>query len=265
MTPSDLDPQVPDVPQIAADAPPDNYPPEMPRAKGRWGVVIGFTTVNLLLLLRSVFDPSVGKPTPFEFPQNINLASATLVKAESFTDAPSKRVASQVRSNLAHRYVYQLKESSSSPKREVTIDVRYLIRTTGNVPILTMDYGKINLKEDDFQKDVRSVPNLGYYTFFQTGDRAYLSGCINPRGITTVTTEQFDDNLSAFALKPEILTAWLLGQTDIKDRRCLWTQISTPVDAATVQDAQALERTHDQLKIVWLDWRHWWQDKFPRS
>jgi cyanosortase A-associated protein len=250
-------------PSILPDS--QEYIPEIPHHKGRWLIVIAFTGINLLLLVRTVFDPSVGKPLPFQFPKSIDLATATLIKEEAFTDAPSTRMASQVRSNTAHRYVYQTRASGNNPQREVTIDVRYLIRTSGNVPILSMDYGKIGLKEDDFQKDLRSVPNVGYYTFFQTSDRAYLSACINPRGITTVTTEQFDENLSAFAMKPEILTSWLLGQTDIKDRRCLWTQISTPVDATTVQDAQALERTRDQLKTVWLDWERWWQGKFPRG
>jgi cyanosortase A-associated protein len=239
--------------------------PEIPPQKGRWVIVIALTGINLLLLFRSALDPLVGKPIPFKFPQNIDLASAKLVKQEAFEDAPSTRMAAQVRANTAHRYVYQLKAGANPPQDEVTIDVRYLVRTSGNVPILTMDYGKIKLKEDDFQKDIRSIPKLGYYTFFSTNERAYLSACINPRGITTVTSEHFDENLSAFAFKPEVLSAWLLGQTDIKDRRCLWTQISTPIDPATAQDQASLERTHENLKAVWLDWQQWWQDKFPRG
>ncbi|MEI6429779.1 MAG: cyanoexosortase A system-associated protein [Pseudanabaena sp. ELA607] len=241
------------------------YLPEIPHHKGRWLIVISFTGINLLLLVRTVFDPSVGKPIPFQFPKHIDLATAILVREEAFTDDPSTRIPSQVRANTAHRYIYQIKESQNKDKREVTVDVRYLIRTTGNVPVLSVDYGKIKLKDDDLQKDLRFVPNIGHYTFFQTNDRAYLSACINPRGITTVTTEQFDENLSAFAMKPEVLTGWLLGQTDIKDRRCLWTQVSMTLDTTTVQDAQALERTHDQLKAVWLDWRQWWQNRFPKG
>jgi cyanosortase A-associated protein len=250
-------------PSILPDS--QEYIPAIPHHKGRWLIVIAFTGINLLLLVRTVFDPSVGKPLPFQFPKSIDLATATLIKEEAFTDGPSTRIPSQVRANIAHRYIYRTKGVDDNNRKEVTVDVRYLVRTTGNVPVLSVDYGKINIKEDEIQKDMRFIPNIGHYAFFQTSDRAYLSACINPRGITTVTTEQFDENLSAFAMQPEVLAGWLLGQTDIKDRRCLWTQVSVTVDTTEIRDAQVLERTHNKLKAVWLDWRQWWQNRFPKG
>jgi cyanosortase A-associated protein len=141
----------------------------------------------------------------------------------------------------------------------VEISLRYLIGTEANLFILIKELGNINLKEDELsQKIVRKDP-IGFYAIFPYQNRLYLTACINPRGISTVTQEQFNDNTSDRALDREVIISWLLGQKDLRDRRCLWTLISTPIKAES-----DLKDTNQKLEKIWISWYEWWKPRFPQ-
>jgi len=48
-----------------------------------------------------------------------------------------------------------------------------------------------------------------------------------------------------------------LGRGNIQDRRCLWTQMSVPLDKTTPEDAKKI------LENAWVSWYGWWQPRFP--
>ena len=85
-----------------------------------------------------------------------------------------------------------------------------------------------------------------------------MTACINPRGISTVTPEQFNDNASDRAMDRAVIISWLLGQKDLRDRRCLWTLMSTPI--TTNSD---LNVANQKLEKMWILWYEWWKPRFP--
>ncbi|MGF1478919.1 MAG: cyanoexosortase A system-associated protein [Cyanophyceae cyanobacterium] len=139
--------------------------------------------------------------------------------------------------------------------RSLEISARYQVSTDGSVNRFLVVYTPI--RPATVSPQLRYQEAIGYYSLFQYKDRGYLSACINPRGKTTVTEQQFTRNGYLQSLRGERLLLWLLGQNELFDNRCLWTLLSTPVDTdISMTDEQILEE-------VWSNWHRWWQAHFP--
>ena len=223
--------------------------------KFRFGLLAVLFGSSLLILGRSLIDSNIGKPSPFTFPEQIEFAktlkvvepqkSEVIIDHKSFYGKP--------------KYLYGQKYSYVIENIPVEISLRYLVGTEADLFILLKELGNIDLKEDELrQKVVRKDP-IGFYAAFTYQDQAYLSACINPRGISTVTQEQFNDNASDRALDRDVIISWLLGQTDLRDRRCLWTLISTPITTDS-----NLQDTNQKLEKIWISWYEWWKPRFPQ-
>ncbi len=136
------------------------------------------------------------------------------------------------------------------------IEIRYVVGTRGNVSSLIREQTAIPPKV--FQSgDWHHVKGIGFYTLFLDQDRAYLSTCINSRGGSTITSEQFLHNRYIYDFKYSLLLSWLQGKESPRDLRCLWTHLSTPVNDLEPEVAYRI------LKTAWLDLYHWWQPRFP--
>jgi cyanosortase A-associated protein len=161
--------------------------------------------------------------------------------------------ASKVSYKVGMRYQFAIAQQI------IVVDMRYLVRTTGDVLSFLRDYAQIEVKPEQLQKGIRHRDGVGYYTIFTVRDRVYLSACINPRGHSSVTVEQYDDNMTAHAMQPSTIASWLLAQADLRDRRCLWTQFST-----TLEGEGAISVAH-RLEQAWFLWYEWWKVRFPVS
>jgi cyanosortase A-associated protein len=208
----------------------------------------------LIIFGKSLFDPNLGKPLSVNYPERIELTSAQPLPP----DLPVQIIDEQKFYNKpkylsGHRYKYVFDGIN------INIDLRYAYRTNGDVFLFLRELAKIDFDTDKMRSQV-SKNDLGYYFTFEHQDRLYLTACINPRGVSTVTTEQFEDNASERALDGDVLMSWLLGQKDLRDRRCLWTLMSTPKPANG--DRQVIEQ---KLQTVWSLWYGWWQNRFPYS
>lgn len=53
---------------------------------------------------------------------------------------------------------------------------------------------------------------------------------------------------------------WLLGRSEFRDKRCLWTHLSMPLDRNISN-----EETYKTLETVWFDWHDWWRSHYPES
>jgi cyanosortase A-associated protein len=105
-------------------------------------------------------------------------------------------------------------------------------------------------------------PDVGEYSLFVHKDKAYLSTCINPQGITTITGDKFHANSNPNPLKGipvNRLLPWILGQQTLRDSRCIWTVLSTPIDRATP------DGTMKTLETIGVTWIRWWQANFPAA
>jgi len=230
-----------------------NYSPNSnyQNQKLRFGLLAILVAGSLLIFLRSLVDSNIGKPTPAVFPDRIELAQAKFTQSETLIDTKDFFFKPKYLSGHHYKFVVD--------NQPIDIALRYAVGTEGDVPIFLKELGNIDMSEDEIrQKIVRRDP-IGYYAMFTYQNQAYLTACINPRGISSVTKEQFDDNASDRAMDREVIISWLLGQKDLRDRRCLWTLMSTPL--AADKDSAA---TNQKLEKIWISWYEWWKINFPQ-
>jgi len=69
---------------------------------------------------------------------------------------------------------------------------------------------------------------------------AYLNACINSRGGSTFTKEQFNYNRIHRDTQFNRLLAWLLIQQPLRDKRCLWTHLSIPLNRSSPESAYVI-------------------------
>lgn len=145
-------------------------------------------------------------------------------------------------------YTYQKQQQT------LNIEMRYFVDTNGNLKdFITSQTGELStvLQEDD---------DRGSYGVYTHNDKAYLSACINPRGKSTVTSDEFNRNLMAYDTRLSNIVPWLLGQAEFRDKRCLWAHLSLPLNNnISVQDS------YGNLETAWFDWYDHWQVNYPQQ
>jgi len=219
--------------------------------KLRFSLLAILMSGSLLILGRSLFDSNIGKPTPLIFPERIELTQTKQVES-------SQPIIDNQKFFFRPKYLFGQYYKFLVDDQPLDIALRYAVGTEGDIPIFIKVLANINISESEIrQKIIRKDP-IGYYAIFNYQDRAYLTACINPRGISTVTKEQFDDNASDRAMDRDVIISWLLGQKDLRDRRCLWTLISTPLTGD-----YNLKDTNQKLEKIWISWYEWWKPRFP--
>jgi len=211
------------------------------------------TFANVVFVLgQSILDPNIGKRrfTTFEFPAAVPLPSWQLVAtqplANQIVEQPS--IGTVVFPGRQYRYRYQ--------GQPLEINMRYELETDGDVQQSTTKNTAIQFLPNQPTVVMRQQAS-GFYGLFVYQQRAYLNACINPRGGTTMTPGQFDTNRMRYDLQLPRLVPWLLGQQGLRDNRCLWTQLSVPLQQSSPQVAFSI------LEQAWFDWHQWWQPRFP--
>lgn len=215
-------------------------------------LAIAFTGV-FLALGRFGLDPAAGKRpvTPFAFPTVVPLSgwqlleSRPLARPTASSEARDAFLASQ-------KYRYQ------QNNQQLEIEMHYVVGTLGNLDGYFKDYISMPLKDTQLLRNLRQQEGVGFYSLFVHQGRSHLSACINPRGGSTVTPEQFTANRYTYDLRLRRLATWLLGQESLRDKRCLWQHLSIPLNQAPA------ETTYPVLEQAWLASYQWWSPRFPR-
>lgn len=199
----------------------------------------------LLVAGKLVFYPSAGnsQATQFEFTESVPLADWKLEKSAPLAISENSEF------KAARKYEYQKNGMN------LEIEMRYAVNTIGDVE--GMMKGNTVLKSSPGKLALANIQGVGFHGILQQQNRLYLSSCINPRGGATVTSEQFRYNRNTRDWQPNRILFWLLGRGNIQDRRCLWTQMSVPLDKTTPENAQKI------LENAWVSWYGWWQPQFP--
>jgi cyanosortase A-associated protein len=145
--------------------------------------------------------------------------------------------------------------------RTLDVALQYM-NSDGNISRYLFVYTPVRTANASMQ--IRHQPGVGYYGVLSHQGNAYLSACVNPRGESTVTEQQFTQNRYTYDLQASRLLPWLLGKESLIDRRCLWTFMSTPVEAnSQAETATATEAAYKTLETTWFSWNKWWQSNFP--
>ena len=208
--------------------------------------LLAITLAGVLLVAgKLIFYPSIGNyyETKFEFPESVPLAEWKMQQTAPLEITKTSEF------KTARKYEYQ-KDGMA-----LEIEMRYAVNTIGDVE--GMMKGHTILKSSPGKLVLANTQGTGFHGILQKQNRLYLSSCINPRGGSTVTREQFRYNRNTSDWQPNRILFWLLGRGNIQDRRCLWTQMSVPLDQTTPENAQKI------LENAWVSWYGWWQPRFP--
>jgi len=218
-------------------------------------VLLILTFANIVLVLgRSILDPTIGKRTvtPFVFPPVVPLPQWQLVtsqplKNEIVERPPFTKVV------LSGRQYHYLQNGLN-----LDIEMRYEVGTEGNVKHLIKEKTAIQLSLAHPLLVLRQQQGIGSYGLFVYQKRAYLDACINSRGGSTFTEEQFRANRIQYDVQFNRLLPWLLGQQELRDQRCLWTHLSIPLNQSSP------ESSYHILENAWFSWYKWWLPHFPQ-
>lgn len=200
----------------------------------------------VFVLGKSLLFPSADNPTPvsFAFPTTVPLAQWQPVESSPIEVKEDSKLVS------GRLYRYQ------QDRLPLSIEMRYVTRTNGEVKKLIAQY--LNADTAAAKLITRQQEGIGFYSIAATPDRAYLSSCINPRGGSTVTADQFRANRNTYDINLSRIVPWLLGQQELRDHRCLWTVLSIPLENTSAEDAYPI------LETAWVSWYRWWQPRFPQ-
>lgn len=218
---------------------------------GKWQkfrlILLGATLGSVVLAVAKITLYPVSGPrgfTPYNFPDSIPLPEWQFVGSQELTTTKKSDVL------VGHKYEY-IRDNVS-----LDIEMRYAVLTIADVDAWMRSNGVLKSRADKLS--LQKIDGIGFYGRFTTKDRTYLGSCINPRGQTTVTKDQFRYNRNTVDLQIGRLLLWSIGQLDLQDRRCLLTQMSLPIKAnSTPEVAEKL------LETTWVSWHQWWQSRFP--
>lgn len=216
--------------------------------------LLGLVTSGVFaVLLHSIIGNPEAKPlsTPFEFPDEVALSKWELTDSEPKEGADIR--AGKI--PVAHTYQYEQENLAT-----LDIEMYYITNMrdiNGDVQLLTRQLGELPFPIEQQTLSTERVKDVGYYAVTDVDDTHYLGSCINPRGGSTVTKEQFLKNRTVFDLAPGRMFSWLRGQVPLRDKRCLFVLMSM------TSEGTDSTQTADELVAAWSSWGAWWQGNFP--
>jgi cyanosortase A-associated protein len=182
---------------------------------------------------------------PYRFPENVPLLGWQLLAGKPLSNPKNQTTVSL----SGWRYQYQ------QESRLLSIEMRYFAYAgIEDVRLMIQKHAALHASPA-----LHYQPQVGSYVLLHDQRRAYLSACIPPRGPSTVTVEQFNQNGYLYNLRGDRLISWLVGQTPLVDDRCLWAHLSLPTEGSPPSNLYKI------LETVWPSWYQWWSSHFPRA
>lgn len=190
------------------------------------------------LLLRPPTNPEASLKSSF-YPASLTLPDWPLVQSRPLQEKKSQ----------GHLYLFQGKA------RLISAQAWLKHQGDGSVNRYLMVYGvmppaTVNLKP-------RKQEGTGYHALIYFNETAYLTACLNAIGQSTVTEAQFMQNLNTYGWDLSRFFGWLLGQQNLRDNRCLWTLLATPL--TNPKDETLVRQTFEDLESFWSQWSSWWR------
>lgn len=203
----------------------------------------------LLVLGKSLLYPTGSQPTltPFNFPPAVSLPQWQPLASTPLDNKTAK--SPKFLSGRRYHYI-----QNGVP---LDIEMRYVVPADGDVKELLKAHTAIPPDAGQVLPVLREKEGVGSYTLFAHQGRAYLSACINPRGGSTVTKDEFSRNRYLYDVRSHRFLPWLLGQAELRDMRCLWAHLSVPLNNSSH------EKAYQTLEKAWFSWYHWWSSRFP--
>ncbi len=212
-----------------------------------------YLTTAYIIIVPQAGDRPVAN---FQFPQQIKLNSATTFVSKDSTKTTSATV-ERSPTLITKKQIFQASNQYQSFQdgRAIDLETNYIVDTTGNVETYLQNYTSLAPKIIK-NKTIKQIEGIGYHALFVKSDRAYLTSCISPRSPSSITQRQFSQYRYQNDLKPQVVWHWLQGKASIRDRRCLWINLSTPLNTN-------LQTAYQSLETTWQEVYRWWLPNFP--
>ena len=182
----------------------------------------------------------------FSFPENVPLPGWQIVSSASLPHSGNPNLDSLASRN----YQY------SQDDLLLNIEMRYLKVGDGDIQKWIKSYKSLPTSFTVYREE-----GIGAYALLVHHHKINLSSCINPRGESTVTTQQYFRNKFLSDINLPRFGSWLIGRHTLIDKRCLWTHISLDNSTSQFQTNEIYRR----LKTAWTSWHYWWQKNYPQS
>jgi cyanosortase A-associated protein len=189
------------------------------------------------------------------FPQPTSLPDLQQIESKSLPE--HKFSNNKVAIGRQYRYLDRQQQPIDIQVRYITDGVATSPAITNLLPAFTDVPATVLVSAN-----IKERSDVGEYSLFVHKDKAYLSTCINPQGITTITGDKFHANSNPNPLKGlpvNRLLPWILGQQTLRDSRCIWTVLSMPIDRTSP------DGTMKKLETIGVAWIRWWQANFPAA
>ena len=222
----------------------------IPWHKSRTALLAAISIGIVFVAHKFLFDPVAQTPhiADFTFPEVVPLSPLQLLASDSvnpYLVKPPAYISGEFVSGKRYRYLH-------NDRVAIDIEMRYLTNTNGDLKSFIDNPAGTLLPTLQYHR------RRGLYSLFARQGKAYLSACINPRGGSTVTDNQFNRNRTIYDVSIEGIVLWLLGHAELQDRRCLWAHLSVPLN-----DNFSIELAYQTLETVWFSWYDWWSVRFP--
>ena len=209
-----------------------------------------------IVLGKVILDPNIGKRqlTPITFPQNVPLEGWQLQKSEPFisiTDNYGQTTGEPFDKGKMYRY--------SQNNLPLNIQMIYELDSFGEYKLFLRNYSSVEASPSSEQFFVARKSGIGTYGMYVAQNRAYLIACMNSRGGSTLSRQEFNDNRERYDLVSDRTIPWLLGQRGLRDTRCLWNHFSIPLNKSSPKTAYLI------LEKAWISWYQWWIVRYPQE
>jgi len=201
--------------------------------------------------LATMMIPQIGRREikPLQFPSRITLSGWNEQKSVPLINNPdTKFQRNRLRSGQKYHYRQQ--------QNQVTVALRFSSPTVGRVEKYIKKTYDQGIKKAYQQGSTKYIPNLGHYRLFTHQDKAYLSTCLTPTGESTVDFLNYVNKANWKIFEWQSLMPRLLGKQSLRERRCLWVNLSTPLDN------NSPEKSYRRLESVFKQGYPKWQGLF---
>ena len=209
------------------------------------GITIAGVTAATIMM------PQIGRREipPLQFPSQITLAGWDQQNSLPLVNHPERKFQQDgLRSGQQYQYRQQ--------ENQVTVALRFSSPTVGRIEKYIKQTYEPGFEKAYQQGSTKYLPNLGHYRLFTNQDKAYLSTCLTPSGESTVDFQSYVKKANRKIFEWESLIPRLLGQQSLRERRCLWVNLSTSLNN------QSPENSYRRLESVFKQGYSKWQGLF---
>ncbi|MDB9486386.1 cyanoexosortase A system-associated protein [Dolichospermum circinale CS-537/01] len=212
-------------------------------------LIIGISLIIILSNFSLHTSAGLSKATIYHFPQQIPLPGWQLTASEpvSVSQKQNKEIESDNKQEILSGQIYHYQSSGQS----LTVNLYYILSSLGDI---SSYYEQFSYLPDlpKLIKPLEKVNPKGHHLHFSSEENHYLTACINSMGKSTVTISQFTGYFYRPYLNPSQWLNLFNGKQTIRDRRCVWGQLSLAKGSGA------------ELEAVWQALLSYWQDNFPK-